>query len=165
MSCQISKFRLLVGPQSRSALFGDEERFWSAAGIELRPVGHLSRNLITTSSELSMTLILYRGADKSLIRPGRKQATPTKLIFCKPLKKKKNQKVVRSNDPRVGRKMATFQLFFQSGRAKDSSAPVYLLYTRLVSQSCSWHPCLLFLRLGVQELLRTPTAVTRYVWF
>ena len=31
------------------------------------------------------------------------------------------------NDLRVGRKMATFQLFFQSGRAKDLSAPLYLV--------------------------------------
>ena len=30
-----------------------------------------------------------------------------------------------SNDLRVGRKMATFQLFFQSGRANDLSAPLY----------------------------------------
>ena len=30
-----------------------------------------------------------------------------------------------SNDLRVGRKMAAFQLFFQSGRAKDLSAPLY----------------------------------------
>ena len=30
-----------------------------------------------------------------------------------------------SNDLRVGRKLATFQLFFQSGRAKDLSAPIY----------------------------------------
>ena len=30
------------------------------------------------------------------------------------------------NDLRVGRKMATFQLFFQSGRAKDLSAPLYV---------------------------------------
>jgi len=29
-----------------------------------------------------------------------------------------------SNDFRVGRKMATFQLFLQSGRAKDLSAPL-----------------------------------------
>jgi len=32
-----------------------------------------------------------------------------------------------SNGPRVGRKMVTFQLFFQSGRAKDLSAPLHLL--------------------------------------
>ena len=31
-----------------------------------------------------------------------------------------------SNDLRVGRKMATFQLFFQSGRVKDLSAPLYV---------------------------------------
>jgi len=31
-----------------------------------------------------------------------------------------------SNDIRVGRKMSTFQLFFQSGRAKDLSAPLYI---------------------------------------
>jgi len=29
-----------------------------------------------------------------------------------------------SNDLRVGRKMATFQLFFHSGQAKDLSAPL-----------------------------------------
>jgi len=82
-------------------------------------------------------LIVWGGADKSLARPGRKQATATKLgIYstysprspihflarfsnvCKPLKK--IQKVVRPTSPpwqqwlRVGRKIATFQLFFQS---------------------------------------------------
>jgi len=31
-----------------------------------------------------------------------------------------------SNDLRVGRKMANFQLFFQSGRDKDLSAPLYV---------------------------------------
>jgi len=30
-----------------------------------------------------------------------------------------------SNDLRVGQKVATFQLFFQSGRVKDLSAPLY----------------------------------------
>jgi hypothetical protein len=80
---------------------------------------------------------VWGGADKSLARSGRKQATATKLgiysvytqwrsihflahcsNFCKPLKKK-IQEVVRptrslgSNDLRVGQKMATFQLFFQ----------------------------------------------------
>ena len=80
----------------------------------------------------------YRGADKSLARPGRKQATATKLgiysihsprssihflarysNFCKPLKKKIRRLSVQSglrgsNDLRVGRKMATSQLFFFS---------------------------------------------------
>ena len=54
--------------------------------------------------------------------------------FCKPLKKKKIislsvQPGLRgSNDLRVGRKMATVQLFFRSGRAKDLYAPLYLAY-------------------------------------
>ena len=78
------------------------------------------------------------GADKFLVRPGRKQATATKLgiystysprssirflarcsNYCKTLKKKFRILSIQaglrgSNDLRVGRKMATFQLFFQS---------------------------------------------------
>jgi len=78
------------------------------------------------------------GADKPLARPVRKQATATKLgiystysprssihflprcsNFCKPLKKKFRRLSVQpglrgSSDLRVGREMATFQLFFQS---------------------------------------------------
>jgi len=83
------------------------------------------------------TYILREGADKSLARPGRKQATATKLgiystysprssiyflarcsNFWKPLKKKKkcpsNQVSAAALASVVGRKMATFQLFFQS---------------------------------------------------
>ena len=37
------------------------------------------------------TLFNYRSADKSLARPGRNQATATKLWLFKPLKKKKSQ--------------------------------------------------------------------------
>ena len=81
------------------------------------------------SQNIRDSIKLYRGADKSLARPGSKQATVTKL--CKSLKKKKKfrslyvQPGLRgSNDLRVGRKMATFQLFFQSGRTKDLSAPL-----------------------------------------
>jgi len=79
-----------------------------------------------------------RGADKNLARPGRKQATATKLgiystysprssihflarcsNICKPLKKKCRKLSVQpglrnSSDLRFGRKMATFQLFSQS---------------------------------------------------
>ena len=42
-----------------------------------------------------------------------------------------------SNDLSVGRKMATFQLFFQSGRAKDLSAPLvtYLAVCLLLKQT------------------------------
>ena len=79
-----------------------------------------------------------RGADKSLARLERKQATATKLgiystysprssihflarcsNFCKSHKKKIQKVVLQpglhgSNNLRVKRKMATFQLFFQS---------------------------------------------------
>ena len=81
---------------------------------------------------------LRGGADKSLARLGRKQATATKLgtyskystrssihflarcsNFCKPLKKKIKMLSVQpglrgSNNLRVGRKMARYQMFFQS---------------------------------------------------
>ena len=72
---------------------------------------------------------MYRGADNSLPRPGRKQATATKIKLLqatqKQLRKLSVQPGLRSsNDLRVGRKMANFQLFFQSGRAKDLSAPL-----------------------------------------
>jgi len=86
---------------------------------------------------LPMSTAIREGADKSLVRTGRKQATVTKLgiystysqrssmhflaccsNFCKPLKKIRSLSVQPglrgSNDLRVGRKMATFQLFFQS---------------------------------------------------
>ena len=85
------------------------------------------------------------GADKSLARPGRKQATATKLgiysthstrssiyflahcsIFCKPLKKKFRRLSAQpglrgSNDLRVRRKLATFQLFFFSVQGTGGS--------------------------------------------
>ena len=77
------------------------------------------------------------GADKSLARPGRKQTTATKLgiysthsprssihffaitlnfaSYSKKIRRLSVQPGLRgSNDLRVGRKMATFQLFFQS---------------------------------------------------
>ena len=72
-------------------------------------------------------------ADKSFARPGRKQ-NPT---FARQSKKKFRRLSVQpglrgSNDIRVGRKMATSRLFFQLGRAKDLSAPMYL--------QCAWLP-------------------------
>jgi hypothetical protein len=80
---------------------------------------------------------LRGGADKSLDRPGRKQSTASKLgiystysqqssirflarcsNFCMPLKKIRILSIQPglqgSNDLRLGRKIATFQLFFQS---------------------------------------------------
>jgi len=66
---------------------------------------------------------MYRGAEKSLSRPGRKQATVTKLwLFCKPLKK--NSEGCQSNQVSVAavtsawdEKWRSFNCFFQSGRA------------------------------------------------
>ena len=41
-----------------------------------------------------------------------------------------------SNDLRVGRKMATFQFFFQSGRAKD--LPAHLYITLITAHRIMW---------------------------
>jgi len=73
------------------------------------------------------------GADKSLAWPGRKQATVTKLYLLQATQKEFRRLSVQlglcsGNDLRVGSKMATFQLFFQSGRAMDLSVPLYIKY-------------------------------------
>ena len=83
--------------------------------------------LSTRISKISMNVchvdlcivLFYRGADKSLARPGKKQATATKLWLFqdtqKIFRKLSVQPGIRgSNDLRVRRKMATFQLFFFS---------------------------------------------------
>ena len=62
-------------------------------------------------------ILQYRGDGKSLARPGRKQVTATKLQRSQATQKKFRklsvQPVLRgSNDLRVGRKTATFQLLF-----------------------------------------------------
>ena len=97
------------------------------------PISHkrdIKKNSVTRL--LFVALLMYRDADKSVARPGRKQATATKLLtFASHLKKKIRKLSVQpgirgSNDLRIGRKMATFQLFFQSGRAKDLSASLYI---------------------------------------
>ena len=87
----------------------------------------------------SQNVILKMVADKSLARPGRKQTTVTKLgiystysprssvpflapcsNFCKALKKEIRSLPVQpgvrgSNDFRVGRKIANYQIFFSPG--------------------------------------------------
>jgi len=96
----------------------------------------LEVEFVTTSRY--MCIYTRGGADKCLARPGRKRATATKLgiyatyfprssihflahcfNFCKPLKKFRTLSVQPglrgSNDLRVGRKMATFQLVFSPG--------------------------------------------------
>ena len=86
---------------------------------------HLQTNVFS-----AVTWTLYPGAVKSLARPGRKQATATKLTFQATQKKFRRLSVQPglrgSNDLRVGRKMAIFQFFFQSCRAKDLSALLYV---------------------------------------
>ena len=74
-----------------------------------------------------LAIIVYRGADKSLSRPGTKQVTATKL-FYKPLKKKtencpSNQVSAATMTSASDEKWRPFNCFFQSGRAKDLSAP------------------------------------------
>ena len=91
----------------------------------------------------------YRGADKSLARPGRKQATVTKLWLLQATQKKKFRTLSvqpglrSSNDLRIGRKMATFQLFFQSRWAKDLSAPLYNWCFPVYVLSVIWFYCFL----------------------
>ena len=102
---------------------------------------HYHHHLILIVKIYVINVILeYRGADKSLARPGRKQATATKLWLSRVTQKKFRRLSIQpglcgSSDLHVGRKMATFQLFFQSGRAKDLSAPLYQYLT--VCSCCS----------------------------
>ena len=95
----------------------------------------------TQSKNVTYPQYIRRGAGKSLVRPGRIQATATKLgiystyspwnsihflarcsNFWRQLKKKKIKMLSvqpglrGSNDLRFGRKMATFQLFFFQSR-------------------------------------------------
>ena len=103
---------------------------------QMNPVHVLPVYCFKTQINNIIPSMLTRGADKFIARPGRTQTTATKLgiystysprssinflarcsNFCKPLKKKFRRFSVQpglrgSNDPRVGRKMATFQLFF-----------------------------------------------------
>ena len=60
----------------------------------------------------------YRGADNSLARPGKKQATATKLQLLQATQKKIRKLSVQQglrdrNDLCVGKKMANFQFFFR----------------------------------------------------
>ena len=73
---------------------------------------------------------VYRGADTYLARPGRKQATATKLYLLQATQKQFRSLSVQPglrgiNDLRVRRKVVTFQWFFQTDRAKDLSTPLY----------------------------------------
>ena len=76
---------------------------------------HIALLKLGIAEEVTRFIGIYRGADKSLGRPGKKQATVTKLLQA--TQKKFRMLSVRSglrssNDLRVGRKMVTFQWFF-----------------------------------------------------
>ena len=85
---------------------------------------------VIRSSEFQLIL---RGADKSLARPGWKQATATKLYLLQVTQRKFRLLSVQpglrsSNDLRVGQKNGELSfVFFQSGRAKDLSVPLYVI--------------------------------------
>jgi len=69
--------------------------------------------------KITQKYILYRGADKSLDRPGRKQATATKLQLLQATQKQFGRLSVQpglhgSDDLRVGRKWRPFNCFFFS---------------------------------------------------
>ena len=105
----------------------------SAASCYFSPL----RSEYYSQKPLRITFSFQGGADKSLARPGRKQATATKFgiystysprssihfvarcsKFCKPLKKTdnclSNQVYAAAMTSASDKKMATFQLFFQS---------------------------------------------------
>ena len=76
--------------------------------------------------------IMYRGADKSSARPGRKQATATELYLLQATQKKKNSEDCPSNQVSAAAMISAsdekwrpfIRFFFQSGLAKDFSALV-----------------------------------------
>jgi len=80
------------------------------------------------SANMSNCLI-YRGADKAVARPGRKQATATKSNYCKPLKKK-NRKVVRpTRSPRQ-----------QTSASDENWRPFNRFFSRMGLRTYQ-HPC------------------------
>ena len=72
-----------------------------------------------------------------------KEATATKLKLLQATQKQFRKLSVQpglrlSNYLRVGRKMANFQLFFQSVRAKDFSAPLYIVAECILECETCW---------------------------
>ena len=70
---------------------------------------------------------IYWGTDKSLARPGRKQATATKLKLLQATEGcPSNQVSAAAMTSASDEKWRPFNFFFQSGRAKDLSVPLYM---------------------------------------
>ena len=75
-----------------------------------------------------LQLVMYRGADKSLAWPGRKQANVSVRMVCisfgaLPCKKKKPDDSSRLDIVEIACVPACFQDCFLPGQAKDLSAP------------------------------------------
>ena len=79
-----------------------------------------------------MSILVNWGADKSLAQPWRKQATATKLSFASHSKKKNSEGCLSNQISATAvtsaseEKWRPFNCFFQSDRAKDLSAPLYM---------------------------------------
>ena len=95
----------------------------------LAPAISISKKLRRAGDISCVCPYTYWDSDKSLARPGRNQATATKFYnFCKPLKKKSEgcpSKHVSAAAMTSDEKWRPLNCFFQSGRAKDLSAPPY----------------------------------------
>ena len=97
----------------------------------------LQRCSVLHNENTKITNQYTRGADKSFARPGRKKVTATKLELSQTTQKKKIQKVVRpTRSPRQElpprrTKNGDLSIVFQSGRAKELSAPFYILKIKL----------------------------------
>ena len=95
----------------------------------------------------AFTLMFYQGADKSLARPGRKQA-PKHVRDARDLNKIETRAVIRflflqSKAPKVIHAILTEKLAcFLSGRAKDLSASlcvcVYIYIASVVEDANIW---------------------------
>ena len=96
-------------------------------------VGAASHSLGILLSIFLTKEISTRGVDKSLSRPGRKQDTARKLTFASHSKKLEscpfNRVSAAAMTSASDEKWRTFnRFFFQSGRTKDLSAPLYYYY-------------------------------------
>jgi len=110
---------------------------------------------------------IYRGADKSLARPGRKQATAIKLLQAtqKKFRRLSVQPRLRGrNGLCVGRKMATFQLFFQSVRAKELSETLYNKIHILSKLSYMFRRLLPHFQVEFERTLRTTVIFFGYTF-
>ena len=79
-------------------------------------------------------MLHYRGDDKSLARPGRKQATGTKLTFASHSKKKKNSEGCPSNQVSAAAMTSTL----------EEKGKLSILFFSQVGLRTYQHPCIVF---------------------